>query len=365
MRIEHRSTISKSKNIPPDEGRNYRVIPNRQACLVLGHAKASESPVILRSLLESFFDVEILRQQRCCTSTLQNLNLICEKKKRYCTTVVRPSSSFWCFVAMLEFSPSVGSYVRSYITTYKPVSRPTTAPLSQPLKSKANLPDRCPTPSSCLSSLEKTRRKASKVEKAVLSLWTTLTDYSFPTRDTLPELGQKGKTSDPRLADLQNLVSKFLEIASGFSSANLEFGAGAAMLNIAATTLDHECVCLDRFLHVLDRLGPHLYDPACVPVAWTKEFYDALESVLKEVRRLRKQMDALHFDLHAYLEPGCYHVIPETRLAEDTAVSSMSEAIQPQSGLRRRRHVKESASGKSDANIHGTSLLNESRKKLE
>jgi hypothetical protein len=65
----------------------------------------------------------------------------------------------------------------------------------------------------------------------------------------------------------------------------------------------HEKECLAGFNHMWLRLAPRVLSPLLCKFAWSKEGYDLLESALRTIQKLGKQLDDIHHGIQGLLEP--------------------------------------------------------------
>jgi len=68
------------------------------------------------------------------------------------------------------------------------------------------------------------------------------------------------------------------------------------------TVVGHEQECLARFNHMWPKLAPRVLSTLLNKITWSKEGYDLLESALRTIERLGKQLDDIHHSIQGLLE---------------------------------------------------------------
>jgi hypothetical protein len=124
------------------------------------------------------------------------------------------------------------------------------------------------------------------------------------------------------------------------------------------TVVGHEQECLARFNHMWPKLAPRVLYTLLNKITWSKEGYDLLESALRTIQKLGKQLD----DIHHSIQPQKTSDIAKLGIEVTTADVEFPRH-QTQSNLRRRGGNAVKVSYETPDFQDGTSLLYE-RKKL-
>jgi hypothetical protein len=216
-------------------------------------------------------------------------------------------------------------------------------------------------PSDRLIQLEETRDLALKAQHNIQIPWNTSTHNISPARSALPDLSLE-LYSDITFCRLQCLV-KYLDsrlVPWIAKPLGLDCSDTLRLRHVAAV-VGHGKECLAGFNHMWLRLAPRVLSPLLCKFAWSKEGYDLLESALRTIQKLGKQLDDIHHGIQGLLEPQKASGITKLGIGV-TSANVEFPRHQTQSNLRRRGgNVVKASCGISDFR-DGTCLLYERMK---
>ena len=219
-------------------------------------------------------------------------------------------------------------------------------------------------PSTCLAQLEKTRDMALKAQDEIHLIWTTSTRNGSLARSALPHLSIES-SSDIAFCHLQCVVDDLdIRLASCMiTHPKVEYHDTLGIHHVAAA-VSREQKCLARFFHKWKTLALWLQHERYAEITWSKEVFDLLETVLRNLQQLQNRLNDMHHDIHGTLEPHKTSRIQSTKVVSRVTSADVEfPRDDTRSNLRRRDNgVFQGLYATPDLRI-GSLLLDERKKR--